>query len=88
MSDKQLTEPETKILSRGLNFAPTPKNIPTDEIITTIESACNRLNNSDSVQCKGKIAVAIKAHKIKHRNITKEENEALKDLQKYHNIII
>ena len=38
-SDHQLSEPEHTLLQNGLNFAVTPTSLPTDELITSVESA-------------------------------------------------
>ena len=39
LSSKQLTTPQLQVLSRGLNFAPTPKFIPKVYIVASVEAA-------------------------------------------------
>ena len=39
LSSKQLTMPQMQVLSRGLNFAPTPRFIPKAHIVASVETA-------------------------------------------------
>ena len=39
LSSKQLTMPQMQVLSRGLNFAPTPRFIPKAHIVASMKTA-------------------------------------------------
>ena len=41
LSSMSLDEAELKVLNRGLNFAATPNEIPTSEIVASVEAAIN-----------------------------------------------
>ena len=49
VSDKNLTEAETSVLKKGLNFAVTPQTTPVVDLVTVTETACRYLdkNNAD-----------------------------------------
>ena len=93
---RSLSSPETSVLERGLNFAPTPKEIPVVDIITETEYAIKRLqydkNNSideNSVaELRARVTGVLKSAKPPKSNITKEERDALSELRKDNKITV
>ena len=45
LSERALTDAETRVLSRGLNYAVTPTNIPHDDFILATELACHKIQD-------------------------------------------
>ena len=59
LSDKTLTADEENVLKHGLNFAVTPKEIPVDEYIIGIETACRAIGP------QSKEAETLRAHCVR-----------------------
>ena len=47
-SSRVLSEIEKEVLSKGLNFAPTPMRIPVPEIIIAVEEGLSTINSDDA----------------------------------------
>ena len=77
-------------LSKGLNFAPAPKKIPTAHLVTTIEAAIRRLGISETVAAKIRMSVigAVSRARMPPRNVPLKEMKALKDLARDEYILI
>jgi hypothetical protein len=71
LSKYKLTAPQTKVLAKGLNFAISPSTLPYAEYIVATEQACTNLPNSETTVLR-----AVK------QNLTKPEQQALKQLKK------
>ena len=82
LSNRELTECEEKVLSRGLNFAVAPNVPPVNDIITATESAIRRgnLSESSASELRHDVANIILQNKTIKPNISKEEKKAIKDL--------
>ena len=84
------------MLKQGLNFAPTPKEIPVVDIITETEYAIKRLqydknnciNENSVAELRAKVTGVLKSAKPPKSNITKEEWDALSELRKDNKIKI
>ena len=77
------------LLSRGLNFAPSPRRIPIPQIITAVESALQKTSNpveSDKVIMK--VSQMISRGNVPHMNMTPSETKALKELRLAKDILI
>ena len=57
LSTKQFDESHISALSKGLNFAPAPRKVPTAHLVTTIEAAIRRLEVSETVAAKTRMSV-------------------------------
>ncbi|XP_060756880.1 uncharacterized protein LOC132867932 [Neoarius graeffei] len=90
LSDRVLTQPERDVLSKGLNFAVSPEQIPVVELITATETAIrnNNLTNTESEQLRLKISAALSSAKAPPSNLTSQERRALTVLQRDRNITI
>ncbi|XP_013380543.1 uncharacterized protein LOC106151709 [Lingula anatina] len=87
-SDRMLTDTETRLLAKGLNFAVAPKILPVEDIIVQTELACRNLDNTEAADMRAEIVGAIKSSKPPTDNISREERRALLDLKKDKSIMI
>lgn len=86
-----LTEHETSVLRKGLNFVPTPKSIPTAEFITAVEDVCRSSDIPEEVANRLRFDVTKVLRTAKPppgTNLSKEEWKALRDLQERQDIVI
>ena len=84
LSDTPLTSNQEKLLARGPKFVIKPKQLPIEEYITAIEKTCPKLDKGEADELRVEVKKALKKaqNKTKSHNITKEENQALKDLKR------
>ena len=89
MSSKKLTQPQNAVLEKGFNFAITSKFIPKLDIISGVEAGLRAVRDDAAVHiARSKVSEVLKSAKPPQRNITQEEEEALKELKQDENIII
>ncbi|XP_072039336.1 uncharacterized protein [Amphiura filiformis] len=88
ISDKELSEPEQKLLARGLNFAVSVDKIPHEEYIVACETACAKLPWEEAKSLRAEVAGTLKSAKPPKSNISKEERVALNILKKSKDILI
>ena len=89
MSSKKLTQPQNAVLEKGFNFAITPKFIPKLDIISGVEAGLHAVRDDAAVHItRSKVSEVLKSAKPPQRNITQEEEEALKELKQDENIVI
>ena len=84
MSSKKLTQPQNAVLEKGFNFAITPKFMPKLNIIsggTVRDEAAVHIAHS-------KVSEVQKSTKPSQRNITYEEEVALRELKQDESIVI
>ncbi len=85
LSRYKVTSAQEKALSRGLNFAVAPENVNeasiTNECIIACEKACWKLPISEASQLRSEVVGAIKSAKPPKSNISKDERNAIKELQ-------
>ena len=87
-SSKELTPNEKSVLAKGLNFAPSPRNIPIPAIIASVEDGLRKVRSGNNQAARIDIIDALKKAKIPASNITPSESKAIKDLQRDDSIII
>ncbi len=63
ISDKDLSDPQQKLLARGLNFAVSVDKIPHDEYIVACESACSKLPTEEAQSLRAEITGMLKSSK-------------------------
>ena len=88
ISKHKVAKDETAVLSKGLNFAVSPENIPTDEYIVATEQACKFLPDDESHQLRAKVAGLHHSAKPPQSNLSKRERQALGNLAKNRDITI
>ena len=88
LSNHVLSKDQESLLKKGLNFAPTPEKVPTEEMIVVTEEACSMVPPPQAEALPSEVVSAIRAHKITESNITISERKALKELQKEIDILV
>ncbi len=88
ISDKELSEPQQKLLMRGLNVAVSVDKIPNDEYIMACETACSKLPTEEAQSLRAEITGMLKSSKPLKSNISKEERVALNELKKAKDIMV
>ena len=87
-SDRTLTDTETRVLARGLNFAISPEKVPVEDFIVAAETACQKLPSDERPALRAEIAGVLRSAKPPKPNISKEERQALGVLAKEKDILI
>ncbi|XP_072048537.1 uncharacterized protein [Amphiura filiformis] len=88
LSKHKLTDPQKRVLAKGLNFAPSPNKIPYDEYIVATELACYKLLQNEVTVLRSEMANTLRSAKPMKSNISKEERQAIFDLKKDESILI
>jgi hypothetical protein len=85
-----LTKPQTDLLTKGLDFRPTPRQVPTVDYITATEKAAISIgtNTAAAADLRNTINHILKNPKPYTSNLNREEIRALTDLRKIPNITI
>ena len=91
ISSRPLDKTETHVLSYGLEHSLTPKRIPTESIVSSVEAVLSRqrdLSESAKDNIRSRIASTIQSASIPDNNLTKDEQQALKRLKNDNDIVI
>ena len=82
LSNKPLSSDERSILEKGPKFAPTPRKIPTKDIVAEVEAAIVRLpdDTKDAIRTST-ASILHRASLPLHNNISKAERKALQSLK-------
>ena len=89
ISDRALNNNEISVLRKGLNFAITPKQIPTKEILASVESAISNLQRDQQDEVRNEVFCTLRQAKPPtEQNLTQDEKEALKDLSSDDEILV
>ena len=91
ISSRPLDKTETHVLSYGLKHSVTPKRIPTESIVSSVEAVLSRqrdLSESAKDNIRSRIASTVQSASIPDNNLTKDEQQALKRLKNVNDIVI
>ncbi|XP_039302124.1 uncharacterized protein LOC113005247 [Solenopsis invicta] len=88
LSSHVLSPSEVSVLSKRHNFAVTPTSIPTEEIISQIETAIFRLPPEASNDIRQRAVNILRKAKPPSQNISREERLTLWNLRQNNNILI
>ena len=91
ISSHPLDKTETNVLSYGLKHSVTPKRIPTETIVSGVEAVLSRqrdLSESPKDNIRSRIASTVQSASIPDNNLTKDDQQALKQLKNDNNIVI
>ena len=83
ISYRPLDQTETRVLSYGLKHSVTPRRIPTESIVSSVEAVLSRqpdLSESSKDNIRRRIAPTVQSASIPDNNLTKDEQRALKRL--------
>ncbi|KAG8224978.1 hypothetical protein J437_LFUL003356, partial [Ladona fulva] len=81
LTEKPLDEATTSILSKGLNFAPSPSTIPYRDYIGGIEQAVRYLPKETADEIREQVGQALKKAKPPRSNIKRAERTAITNLR-------
>ena len=83
LTNRQLQPAQQKVLRLGLNFSPTPNKIPVKDTFAGVEEAARRLPEEEANDLRIRVSCGIlRKAKPPRRNITREQEKALKELRK------
>ena len=91
ISSRPLDKTETQVLSYGLKHSVTPKRIPTEAFVSSVEAVLSRqreLSESAKDNIRSRIASTLQSASLRDSNLTKDERQALKRLKTDENIVI
>ena len=88
MSSWQLSQIETNLLAKGLNFSITIKTLPNKDIIAFIKDAVKDLENEEADTICARIRLILQNSNHPKDNLSKGEHKALKELQSNTSITI
>ena len=90
LSSKELTQPQTSVLAKGLNYALPPKQIPIPEIVACTEDALRRakIPPEASDRTRTQIIGILSQAKPTSSNLSPSESKALKELRNETSLII
>ncbi len=88
LSKHKLTQPQETVLAKGLNFSPSPDQVPYEEYIVATEQACKKLPYNEATILRSEIAGVLRNARPPKANITKEERRAVQELKKDDSILI
>ena len=82
LSSKELTQPQTSVLAKGLNYALPPKQTPIPEIVACTEDALQRakIPPEASDRTRTQIIGILSKAKPTSSNLSPSESKALKEL--------
>ena len=87
-SDRTLTEDEKRVLSLGLNFAVTPKTIPTKNIIAATESTARRVDSQTAEKLRANVSRILQTSSPPQCNLPGPLRKAVKNLRTDDTIVI
>ena len=88
LSSRTLSDAETTLLKKGLNFAVTPTNIRTTEITAKVETTIRPLDTEQADTVRRTVNNVLQKAVPPKPNITTEMRNALKSLKQDHSIMI
>jgi len=88
LSKHQLSEAQVSVLAKGYNFAVAPKKIPTEEIISRIETAIYHLPQETGNEIRRQLSNILHKVTLPVDNINREKRLALRSLKGNDKIVI
>ena len=81
LSAKELSESQCSVLSKGLNFAPVPKKIPTSHIVALIEDGLKYVPADAASGIRQRVVSLLRKAILPRNNMTREESAAIRQLK-------
>ncbi|XP_046395026.1 uncharacterized protein LOC124162506 [Ischnura elegans] len=88
LTDERIDEGTFSVLSKGLNFAPAPRNIPFGDIIGGVEEAIRKLPSDAAEEVRSDISHVLKNAVLPKANFSKNERNALNSLIRKTSIVV
>ena len=84
LSKYNLSDSQSQVLAKGLNYAITPHTVPVDEFIVVAEQAAWQVSAGQTDKLRTEVTGLVHAfsHKQSKSNLSKTERKALEDLRK------
>ena len=76
-----LSESEMSLLSKGLKFVPTPREVPIREIITVVDEVAGVLGDEAAEELQHEAKQILKKSRKPSSNLTREERQAFGTLK-------
>ena len=83
-----LSEEETAVLRRGLNFAVCPRKVPRSDFIASIECVITACSAEEKVHVRRKASAALNSARSHRTNLSRGETDAIKKLREFEDIVI
>lgn len=88
LSSLELDPVVINVLSKGLGFALTPKNLPIEKMICNIEDGISNLTVEDKEALRQEISLIMRKAKTPKRNLSKEEQKAFNSLRSNDKVVV
>ncbi|XP_064458887.1 uncharacterized protein LOC135369161 [Ornithodoros turicata] len=89
LSSKRLDYDHTSVLTKGMNYAIIPRSIPVSEIVSEVEDRLRQVKDKTAaIAARNKVIGILQNANLPPKNITKAEQNALKDLRNDDTIVI
>ena len=88
LSNRVLSDAEVSVLAKGGNFAVTPKEVPTEDIISNLEAAIRSLPEEKAQELRTETARILQRAKPPRSNLKPKEFKAIRDLNKDESILV
>ncbi|XP_064485960.1 uncharacterized protein LOC135398489 [Ornithodoros turicata] len=89
LSSKRLDDDHTSVLTKGMNYAIIPRSIPVSEIVSEVEDRLRQVKDKTAaIAARNKVIGILQNANLPPKNITKAEQNALKDLRNDDTIVI
>ena len=88
LSNRVLTEEENDVLALGLNYAITPKQIPTLDIIAAMEATASHLDEEAAQKLRLEVSSVLISAKPPKKNLSGKLQKAIRDLRRDKDITI
>ena len=82
LSSRQLSEHETSVLNKGLNYGVSPRAVPVEEFIVATEVAWENLDATSKEELRSKVTSMLKTTAPPVSNVNAKERQAINDLKK------
>ena len=83
-----MTPAQRSVLTKGPNFAVSPRQPPNLEYITAIEATCTQLSQQDAEEIRADINIVLRSSLPPKPNLTKAQNLALRELKRDRDLIV
>ncbi|XP_060531998.1 uncharacterized protein LOC132705430 [Cylas formicarius] len=88
ISAYHLSDTEVSVLNKGFNYAIAPKRVPVEEIVSNVEASLSTIDEQDAELIRQDVARVLRQSKPPQPNLSREEMQALRNLNNNENILI
>ncbi len=88
LSSRKLSEMETSVLQRGLQFSVTPKDLPIAAIVSEVENGCSRLREHEKTLIRAQVSNILLSSRKPRPNLSRDEMAAVRALKEDDSLVI